>query len=58
MKFTRFKLFFALVIVLLFTTISYAQTIKVACVGDSVTYGYGIENTEENSYPAQLQQLL
>jgi len=55
---TRSKQFFTIVIVLFFNTISYAQTIKVACIGDSVTYGYGIENTEENSYPAQLQQLL
>ncbi|SMO85538.1 sialate O-acetylesterase [Saccharicrinis carchari] len=35
-----------------------AQPIKVACVGNSVTYGYGIENREQNSYPAQLQGLL
>ena len=34
------------------------KQIKVACVGDSVTYGYGIENWEENSYPAVLQNLL
>lgn len=38
--------------------ICHSQTIKVACIGDSVTYGYGIENNDENSYPAQLQQLL
>ena len=31
---------------------------KVACVGNSVTFGYGIENREVNSYPAQLQRLL
>ena len=35
-----------------------SQTIKVACVGDSVTYGYGIGDREENCYPEQLQQLL
>lgn len=34
------------------------DTIKVACVGDSITYGSGIENREENSYPAQLQKML
>lgn len=39
-----------------FTMLS--QTIKIACIGDSVTYGSGIENKEENSYPQQLQQLL
>ena len=36
----------------------HAQKIKVACVGNSVTYGAGIEKREVNSYPAQLQQLL
>ena len=35
-----------------------AQIIKVACVGDSVTFGAGIEDREENSFPQQLQQLL
>lgn len=32
--------------------------VKVACIGDSVTYGYGIEDRESNSYPAQLSSLL
>ena len=31
---------------------------KVACIGDSVTYGSGIEDRENNSYPSQLQKLL
>ena len=30
---------------------------KVACVGNSVTYGYGHKNPAETSYPTQLQQL-
>ena len=37
---------------------SYAQKIKVACVGNSITYGSRVENREQNSYPAQLQRLL
>lgn len=37
---------------------SQAQSIKVACVGNSVTYGMGINSREDNSYPAQLQKLL
>ncbi|MBL7473260.1 GDSL-type esterase/lipase family protein [Robertkochia sediminum] len=37
---------------------AFAQKVKVACVGNSVTYGYGIENREEFSYPAQLQKML
>lgn len=43
---------------LLIVTLSHGQTIRVACIGDSVTYGLGIENRYENSYPSQLQQLL
>ena len=34
------------------------QTIKVACVGNSITYGSGIEDCEHFSYPAQLQKML
>ncbi len=34
------------------------KTVKVACIGNSITYGYGIENREVNSYPAQLQKRL
>ena len=32
--------------------------VKVACVGDSITYGAGIKDRKKNSYPAQLQSLL
>ena len=32
--------------------------IKVACVGDSITYGHGISNWDKNNYPAQLQEIL
>lgn len=32
--------------------------IKVACVGDSITYGHGIKNWAKNNYPAKLQDLL
>lgn len=32
--------------------------IKVACVGDSITYGHGISDWTKNSYPAVLQELL
>ena len=32
--------------------------IKVACVGDSTTYGHGIKDWTKNSYPALLQGLL
>ena len=32
--------------------------IKVACIGDSITYGLGLADRETACYPAQLQQLL
>lgn len=32
--------------------------IKIACVGDSTTYGHGISNWPKNNYPALLQDLL
>jgi len=32
--------------------------IKVACIGDSITYGHGIKDWEVNNYPAQLQEIL
>ena len=35
-----------------------AQKVKVACVGNSVTYGYGLKDREHDSYPVQLQQML
>lgn len=35
-----------------------AQKIKVACVGNSVTYGYLLPDRERNCYPAQLAALL
>ena len=34
------------------------EKIKVACIGNSVTYGYGHKTPGETSYPSQLQQLL
>lgn len=32
--------------------------IKVACIGNSITYGHGVSNRFENCYPSQLQHLL
>ena len=32
--------------------------IKIACIGDSITYGYGVANRENNNYPQQLQNVL
>ena len=36
----------------------HAQTLRVACVGDSITFGSGVAGRESNSYPAVLGRLL
>lgn len=43
---------------LLFTFFAAAQPIKVACVGNSVTFGYGLKNPSIAAYPVILQSLL
>ncbi len=50
------KRFLISFIFVLITFLSQAQ-LKIACVGNSITYGSGIENRDQNSYPAQLQAL-
>ena len=35
-----------------------AQKLRIACVGNSITFGSGVVNREKNSYPAQLQHML
>lgn len=50
-----------LFLLLLFASLTFAEAqekIKVACVGNSITYGSGIKNRDKDSYPAQLQALL
>ncbi|WP_224994379.1 GDSL-type esterase/lipase family protein [Cesiribacter sp. SM1] len=45
----------SIVLFLFYTSVAYAQSaIKVACIGNSITEGYGLETT----YPQALQQLL
>ena len=34
------------------------KPIKVGAIGNSITYGFGVEDRENQSYPAQLQRLL
>lgn len=53
------KCIFILLTILLSTlTISAQEKIKVACIGNSVTYGYGHENPSVTSYPSQLAAML
>lgn len=59
MKSTINKISFLLVLILLSWKLQgQEQPIKVACVGNSVTFGYGLPNREAEAYPVQLQQLL
>jgi sialate O-acetylesterase len=53
------KCIFILLTILLSTlTISAQEKIKVACIGNSVTYGYGHEKPSVTSYPSQLAAML
>lgn len=53
------KSFFILLFFLLTASLSHADSpTKVACIGNSITYGIGTENPQAESYPVQLQQLL
>ena len=35
-----------------------AEPVRVACVGDSITQGVGIQNPQKDGYPAKLQEIL
>ncbi|MBO7207931.1 MAG: hypothetical protein J6W10_10010, partial [Kiritimatiellae bacterium] len=47
-----------MILIAVFSVDVSAAKIKVACIGDSITYGYGIADRANDSYPAQLQKLL
>ena len=51
------RFFFATALCLCFVAQAFGQ-IKVACVGNSVTYGYGLQDREHDSYPVRLQEML
>lgn len=44
--------------ILAFSKDSGEEKVRVACIGNSITYGMKLENRDVESYPAQLQQLL
>src|SRR5690606_25963367 len=41
-----------------FSWATVGDPIKIACVGNSITYGSGIVDREHNAYPAQLRAML
>lgn len=54
-KYIQLSLFF---FIALFLSCTQEKVIKVACIGDSITYGHGIDDLENDSYPARLGKLL
>ena len=52
------KPFFFILIGALTIGLSPAEPIRVACVGDSITFGAGIRDRQNKSYPAQLAAML
>lgn len=47
-----------ILLTLLFALTVSAQKVRVACIGNSITYGHGIEDRQHDTYPAQLQAML
>lgn len=54
----RIQIIALFTLTLMNVTLHAEDVIRIACVGDSITYGAGIEERAKNSYPAQLQNLL
>lgn len=53
------KIFSLVLLLVLCLPLSAARKpVKVACVGNSITFGIGVKTPEQDSYPAQLQRLL
>lgn len=59
-KFITFfsALFLCILTLLIILFFQRRQPVRIACVGDSITYGAGISNSSQNSYPARLQKFL
>lgn len=52
------KSFFVLLLALQCVSASAAEPVKIACIGDSITFGYGLRSPFTDSYPAVLQTML
>ena len=58
MKRSLFVLLAAVSVLLLSAARPAKKMVRVACIGDSITYGMTLEDRETESYPARLQQML
>lgn len=58
MRFVTFAMSFCCLIPLTAAEPAKDGPIRVACVGDSITFGSGIDDRDKNSYPAVLDRLL
>ena len=54
----KYSILAAVVICLQAATVRAAEVVRVACVGDSITYGAGVANRGKNNYPKVLGGLL
>lgn len=52
------SLLFALAVLHLPSESQAAEPVRVACVGDSITQGVGVQDLNKDSYPAKLQEIL
>jgi acyl-CoA thioesterase I len=52
------RLLLTLCLLFVATVVQADQPIRVACVGDSITFGAGVEKRNENNYPTVLGKLL
>jgi GDSL-like protein len=52
------RLLLSFLLLLFLLPLSARRIIKVACVGNSITYGTGVANREQKAYPVVLQRLL
>ncbi len=53
----RYTIYLLVITALLLASCS-SQQVKIACVGDSITEGFGLKNQSQTSYPAELNNLL
>jgi lysophospholipase L1-like esterase len=54
----KITLILSIIILLTGLSLQNKNKIKVACVGDSITYGSGIKGRDSLSYPAQMQRMI